>query len=34
MKIRKDLWILNLIRGIIILISILNPTNYNDINKK
>jgi hypothetical protein len=30
MKIRKYLWILNLIGGIIILISIMTPTSYND----
>ncbi|MBY9008972.1 MAG: hypothetical protein KGD74_03800 [Candidatus Lokiarchaeota archaeon] len=30
MKIRKYLWILNLIGGILILISILTPTSYND----
>lgn len=32
MKIRKYLWILNLIGGIIVLISILTPTSYNDVN--
>ena len=31
MKIRKYLWILNLIGGIIIFISILTPTSYNDV---
>ena len=31
MKIRKYLWILNLVGGIIILISILTPTSYNDV---
>jgi hypothetical protein len=30
MKIREYLWILNLIGGIIILVSILTPTSYND----
>ena len=30
MKIRKYLWILNLVGGIIIVISILTPTSYND----
>jgi len=32
MKIRKYLWILNLIGGILILISIITPTSYNDTN--
>ncbi len=32
MKIRKFLWILNLIGGIIIIISILTPTSYNNTN--
>ncbi|MFW9771712.1 MAG: hypothetical protein ACFFBY_08545 [Promethearchaeota archaeon] len=30
MKIRKNLWILNIIGGLIVLISILTPTSYND----
>ncbi|GAH62512.1 unnamed protein product, partial [marine sediment metagenome] len=32
MKIRKYLWILNIIGGILILISILTPTSYNNTN--
>ena len=32
MKIRKYLWVLNLIGGLIIMISILTPTSYNDTN--
>ena len=31
MKIRNNLWILNLIGGLIVLISILTPTSYNDV---
>ena len=32
MKVRNYLWILNLIGGVIIIISILTPTSYNDTN--